>query len=301
MTFIETLNSLFDFVDLISPSAFFNGIICFMTVMFVWENYLTYRQVRFELVTFDSDSSNQFLLLSVPCGGQEQDSATGACSVDRARDLLQGSLVRDRQERLLLLPFVCQPSGIDGETTIKHAIFTYSFTTIWFLKAVLYLGIIPFFWNLAGSQLKSLSYEWLHGEVRAQLMNEKRSSYLHGYGYVFVYGYGHGYPGANSYFQGKILNWFDWDILQLFCIDRPIQLVHLLLHGLQQDFGVSMELLPHVCTWGKTRLQQASKEPWILDIWTLGFTAVGHRVHGGFLKHYDFSTFRHSGFSSKTP
>ena len=45
MTLIETLNSAFDFVDGIDPKVLFNVIILFTTIMFLWENYLSYRQV----------------------------------------------------------------------------------------------------------------------------------------------------------------------------------------------------------------------------------------------------------------
>ena len=45
MTFIEELNSYFDFVDKIDHVTLFYAIIGFMTVMFVWENYLAFRQV----------------------------------------------------------------------------------------------------------------------------------------------------------------------------------------------------------------------------------------------------------------
>jgi len=48
MTFIETLNSYFDFVDSIDKDTLFYAIIGFMTVMFLWENYLSYRQYKVE-------------------------------------------------------------------------------------------------------------------------------------------------------------------------------------------------------------------------------------------------------------
>jgi hypothetical protein len=45
MSFIETLNSYFDFVDKIDKNDMFSAILIFMTVMFIWENYLSFRQV----------------------------------------------------------------------------------------------------------------------------------------------------------------------------------------------------------------------------------------------------------------
>jgi hypothetical protein len=48
MSFIETLNSYFDFVDKIDKNDMFSAILIFMTVMFIWENYLSFRQVDFK-------------------------------------------------------------------------------------------------------------------------------------------------------------------------------------------------------------------------------------------------------------
>ena len=42
---IENLNSCFDFVDKIDKDDLFNAIIVFSTLMFLWENYLSFRQV----------------------------------------------------------------------------------------------------------------------------------------------------------------------------------------------------------------------------------------------------------------
>lgn len=44
MTIIETLNSYFDFVDRFDKETVFYGIIGFMFVMFLWENYMEIRQ-----------------------------------------------------------------------------------------------------------------------------------------------------------------------------------------------------------------------------------------------------------------
>ena len=49
MSFIETLNSCFDFVDTIKKDTLFFTIIAFMTLMFLWENYLSFRQVCYFL------------------------------------------------------------------------------------------------------------------------------------------------------------------------------------------------------------------------------------------------------------
>jgi hypothetical protein len=45
MTFLKTLNSNFDFFDGIDPHTLFLSIVAFCTVMYIWENYLEYRQV----------------------------------------------------------------------------------------------------------------------------------------------------------------------------------------------------------------------------------------------------------------
>ena len=48
MSLIQQFNSLFDFVDRIPKEALFYGIIAFMTVMFLWENFLSLRQFLVE-------------------------------------------------------------------------------------------------------------------------------------------------------------------------------------------------------------------------------------------------------------
>lgn len=46
MSLIENLNSYFDFVNEIDKESMFYSIITFMGIMFVWENYLSFRQVN---------------------------------------------------------------------------------------------------------------------------------------------------------------------------------------------------------------------------------------------------------------
>ena len=45
MSFIQQLNSAFDFVDKLDPQNLFYGIFIFSWIMFLWEYYLSYRQV----------------------------------------------------------------------------------------------------------------------------------------------------------------------------------------------------------------------------------------------------------------
>ena len=45
MTFVQSLNSFFEFVDQIDKVYLFYSIVVFRTVMFIWENYLAIRQV----------------------------------------------------------------------------------------------------------------------------------------------------------------------------------------------------------------------------------------------------------------
>lgn len=47
MSLIETLNSSFDFVDAIDKATLFKTVIIFMLLMYVWDTYLSYRQVIF--------------------------------------------------------------------------------------------------------------------------------------------------------------------------------------------------------------------------------------------------------------
>lgn len=43
---IQQFNSLFDFFDAIDKDLMFQVIIGFVTVMYIWETYLSYRQVK---------------------------------------------------------------------------------------------------------------------------------------------------------------------------------------------------------------------------------------------------------------
>ncbi len=45
-TLLQSFNSLFDFFDDIDKDWLFQVIIGFVTLMFLWENYLSYRQVK---------------------------------------------------------------------------------------------------------------------------------------------------------------------------------------------------------------------------------------------------------------
>lgn len=51
MSFIQTFNSCFDFVETVDKTDMFHAILVFMTVMFLWENYLSYRQFLVEKKT----------------------------------------------------------------------------------------------------------------------------------------------------------------------------------------------------------------------------------------------------------
>lgn len=51
MGMIEEFNSLFDFVDQIEKDLLFNSIIIFITLMYIWQTYLSYRQYRVEVNT----------------------------------------------------------------------------------------------------------------------------------------------------------------------------------------------------------------------------------------------------------
>ncbi len=57
MTLIEGLNSCFDFVDKIDKNDLFSAIILFTSLMYLWENYLSYRQVTY----FFKNISNFFV------------------------------------------------------------------------------------------------------------------------------------------------------------------------------------------------------------------------------------------------
>lgn len=48
MSIIESLNSCFDFVDSIDKNTLFNVIVAFITLMYIWETYLSYRQYLVE-------------------------------------------------------------------------------------------------------------------------------------------------------------------------------------------------------------------------------------------------------------
>ena len=50
MNLIEALNSCFDFVDKIDKNNLYYAIILFTTLMFLWENYLSFRQVFFKSI-----------------------------------------------------------------------------------------------------------------------------------------------------------------------------------------------------------------------------------------------------------
>lgn len=54
MTFVQSLNSMFDFVDKFDKVTLFYTIVVFFTLMFIWENYLSIRQVslNFDLNMF---------------------------------------------------------------------------------------------------------------------------------------------------------------------------------------------------------------------------------------------------------
>ena len=45
MTFIQNLNAAFDFVDRVDAGQLFTGILIFTWIMFLWEYYLSFRQV----------------------------------------------------------------------------------------------------------------------------------------------------------------------------------------------------------------------------------------------------------------
>lgn len=45
MSLIQQLNSVFDFVDNVDALTLFYGILTFSWIMFLWEYYLSYRQV----------------------------------------------------------------------------------------------------------------------------------------------------------------------------------------------------------------------------------------------------------------
>ncbi len=51
-TFIQAFNALFDFFDHMDKNWLFQVIIAFVTFMFIWENYLSYRQVANTLSSY---------------------------------------------------------------------------------------------------------------------------------------------------------------------------------------------------------------------------------------------------------
>lgn len=128
-SFIESFNSLFDFFDAIDKDLLFQVIIGFVTLMFVWENYLSYRQYCVQ--------KKNTKVPSELIGVIEQ-------------DVFEKSRIYALDKAVF--------SFIQGAYSQVEA------------YVILYMGALPFVWNLSAQQLSYFNSEWLHTEIATSVL-----------------------------------------------------------------------------------------------------------------------------------
>ncbi|RNA09481.1 CAAX prenyl protease 1 -like protein [Brachionus plicatilis] len=124
MSLIENIKSSFDFVDAIDKATLFNAIIIFMTLMYLWETYLSFRQYLVQ----KNNSKIPEELVSVT--DKETFDKSRLYAIDKA-----------------LYNFV-------------HGFYSQLES-----YALLYIGALPYIWNLCSKQLSYFSSEWLNSEI----------------------------------------------------------------------------------------------------------------------------------------
>ncbi len=123
-TFIQAFNALFDFFDHMDKNWLFQVIIAFVTFMFIWENYLSYRQVANTLSSYFQlkNISNQ-IIFQVPCSKNQRKSSQRASRRHRTGRFREITSIRPWQGSIFIYPGLLRSARVLRPSLHKRAAF----------------------------------------------------------------------------------------------------------------------------------------------------------------------------------